>query len=233
VDALLMCGGRGTRLDRGEKPLFEVAGTPMVDRVLAALSASRVAAVTAVTSPHVPETTTHLQGRVPVVETAGDGYVADLTAALQRVDRPVLTAVADLPLLAAGPVDRTLSAHEGGSLTVCVPTALKQALGVSADATGATERSEVADSAGGERAADRREAAGRANGSGATRERRDPRAAERGDGAPGGRRLSPAGLNVVGIGDERLEVSYDARLAVNVNRPADAEVAEVFADGPR
>jgi adenosylcobinamide-phosphate guanylyltransferase len=231
VDALLMCGGRGTRLDRDEKPLFEVAGTPMVDRVLAALKGSRVAAVTAVTSPHVPETTTHLQGRVPVVETAGDGYVADLTAALQRVDRPVLTAVADLPLLTAGPVDRTLSAHEGGSLTVCVPTALKEALGVSVDR--ATERSEVADSASGERAADRREAAGRANGSGATRERRDPRATERSEVAHGDRRLSPAGLNVVGIGDERLEVSYDARLAVNVNRPADVEVAEVFADGPR
>ena len=66
-----------------------------------------------------------------------------------------------------------------------MPTALKRALGVSADST---------------------------------RERDD-------------RRLSPAGLNVVG-GDERVRVSYDARLAVNVNRPADAEVAEVLADGP-
>jgi adenosylcobinamide-phosphate guanylyltransferase len=187
VDALLMCGGRGTRLDRGEKPLVEVAGDPMVDRVLAALEDSRIGTVTAVTSSHVPGTTAHLDGRVPVVETAGDGYVADLTAALDRVDRPVLTAVADLPLLAAEAVDRTLAAHEAGSLTVCVPTALKESMGVSADS--------IQDH--------------------------------------GGRRLSPTGLNVVGVGDDSLEISYDARLAVNVNRPSDAGVAEVLADGPR
>ena len=180
-----MCGGRGTRLDCGEKPLFEVGGDPMVDRVLAALGESRVDRIYAVTSPHVPETTAHLDGRVPCIEAAGEGYVADLTAALDRVDPPVLTVVADLPLLSAEVIDRTLAAHAGGSLTVCVPTALKEALGVSADAT---------------------------------RER-------------DGRRLSPTGLNVVGD-DERVRVSHDARLAVNVNRPADAEVAEVLADGP-
>jgi adenosylcobinamide-phosphate guanylyltransferase len=186
VDALLMCGGRGTRLDRGEKPLFEVGGEPMVDRVLRALETSRVEEVRAVTSPHAPETAAHLAERVPTVETAGDGYVADLGSALERVDRPVLTAVADLPLLTGEVVDRALAAHDSGSLTVCVPTALKEALDVSADTT----RSH------------------------------------------GGRELAPTGLNVVGRGEESLRVSYDARLAVNVNRPADADVAEVLAGGP-
>ena len=190
-----MCGGRGTRLDRGEKPLYEVDGEPMVDRVLGALSASRVDGIYAVTSPHAPETAAHLEGRVPTVEADGEGYVADLGVALERVDRPVLTAVADLPLLAGEVVDRVLDAYQNGggsdatgSLTVCVPTALKDALGVSADATR----------------------------------------------AHGGRELSPTGLNVVGgdDGEERLHVSYDARLAVNVNRPADAAVAEVLAGGP-
>ena len=130
-----MCGGRGTRLDRGEKPLVEVGGEPMVDRVLAALEESRVDTVHAVTSPHVPETAAHLAGRVPRIEAAGEGYVADLAEALGAVDGPVLTAVADLPLLSAEIVDRTLAVHAGGSLTVCVPTALKEALGVSADST--------------------------------------------------------------------------------------------------
>ena len=180
-----MCGGRGTRLDRGEKPLFEVSGDPMVDRVLAALERSRADRVHAVTSPHVPETAAHLGGRVDRIEAAGEGYVTDLAEALGAVDEPVLTVVADLPLLSAEVVDRTLAAHVGGSLTVCVPTALKEALGVSADST----------------------------------RKRD------------GRRLSPTGLNVVGD-DERVRVSHDARLAVNVNRPADADVAEVLADGP-
>jgi adenosylcobinamide-phosphate guanylyltransferase len=189
MDALLMCGGQGTRLDRGEKPLFEIAGEPMVDRVLAALEGSRIETVHAVTSPRAPGTAEHLSGRVPRIETAGEGYVADLTTALERVELPVLTVVADLPLLAGELLDRALEAHDTGSLTVCVPTALKDALGVSADTTR----------------------------------------------AHGGHELAPTGLNVVGAdeaAEESLHVSYDARLAVNVNRPADADVAEVLADGP-
>ena len=185
-----MCGGEGARLDRGEKPLFEVGGVPMVERVLGALEASDVDAVYAVTAPQAPGTAERLAGRLERIETDGEGYVADLGAALERVERPVLTVVSDLPLLAAENVDRTLAAHEEGSLTVCVPTALKTALGVSADTT-----------------------------------RRH-----------GGHDLAPAGLNVVGAADgddgETLRVSYDARLAVNVNRPDDAAVAEVLAGGP-
>ena len=87
-----MCGGRGTRLNRGEKPLVEVGGDPMVDRVLAALEGSRVDRVHAVTSPYVPETAAHLDGRVPCIEAAGEGYVADLAEALGAVDGPVLSA---------------------------------------------------------------------------------------------------------------------------------------------
>lgn len=207
-----MCGGEGTRLDRGEKPLFEVGGEPMVDRVRRALAASRVDAIHAVTSPSAPETAVHLDGRMRTIETDGEGYVADLGVALERVDRPVLTVVADLPLLSGEVVDRVLDAYESasgasgagstggtgdegeagdsvprGSMTVCVPTRLKEALGVSADATR----------------------------------------------AHGGHELSPTGLNVVGENSaEALHVSYDARLAVNVNRPTDAEVAEVLAGGP-
>ncbi|WP_394348666.1 NTP transferase domain-containing protein [Halovivax sp.] len=43
MDTLVMCGGRGTRLDAEvEKPLFEVGDRPMIDRVLDALSADEV-----------------------------------------------------------------------------------------------------------------------------------------------------------------------------------------------
>ena len=142
-----MCGGRGTRLEyEGEKPLVEIGGVAMVDRVLAALSESRVETVYAVTSPHAPETAAHLDSRVPCIETGGDGYVEDLGIALDdsRLDRPVLTVVSDLPLLVAENVDRVIDAYDGGALTVCVPTALKEALGVSAETTrahGGHERS--------------------------------------------------------------------------------------------
>ena len=129
-----MCGGRGTRLDRGEKPLVEVGGVPMVERVRRALVASRVDRVYAVTAPHAPGTAAFVDG--PRVEAPGEGYVPDLQHALadDRVDEPVLTVAADVPLLAADTVDRTLDAAEGAT-TVAVPVGRKHALGVSADTT--------------------------------------------------------------------------------------------------
>ncbi|MFB6295266.1 MAG: NTP transferase domain-containing protein [Halobacteriales archaeon] len=202
-----MCGGTGTRLDaNAEKPLFPVAGRPMVDRVLDALFASHAGTIYAVVSPEAPETRDHVEDRgVETVETPGEGYVADLDRALGRVGAPALTVSADLPLLEAGPVDRILDAHGtetpgSVSLAVCVPAALKRLLGLSVDAT-------------------------------------MDRGAPVGDDRPGGdHELAPTGVNVVG-GDtgaesdapDRRHVTYDARLAVNVNRIADAKIAEALA----
>jgi adenosylcobinamide-phosphate guanylyltransferase len=188
MDAVVFCGGRGTRFAADvEKPLYPVGGEPMVDRVVAALRASEVSRVHAAVSPVAPATRDHLAGAVSVVETPGEGYVADLDTALAAVGRPALTVAADLPLLRADAVDAVLAAHDAGSLTACVPAALKRTLGVSVDATldGAAD-------------------------------------AHRGDG-----RLAPTGVNVVGTGagDDRW-VTWDAGLAVNVNRRADAAVAE-------
>jgi len=179
-----MCGGRGTRLDAPvEKPLFAVGGEPMVDRVARALSASRVDAVHAVVSPHVPATRDHLD--LPTIETPGEGYVADLEAALVAVERPVLTVAADLPLLDGDVIDRVLDGFAGqsdGSLAVCVPAALKRRLGIGVDTSWRLD----------------------------------------------GRSVAPAGLNVVGDGADRPYLSYDARLAVTVNRLEDASVAEAL-----
>jgi adenosylcobinamide-phosphate guanylyltransferase len=181
-----MCGGRGTRLDADvEKPLFDVGGRPMVDRVRDALAASRVDTTYAVVSPHAPDTRAHVTGDLPVVETPGEGYVADLDAALERVETPVLTVAADLPLLDGDVVDTVLAGADG-STSVRVPRALKDALGASRDSEGP---------------------------------------------------WVPTGLNVVGDDEDTVYRSYDARLAVNVNRRSDAALAERLlgegvADGP-
>ena len=131
-----MCGGRGTRLDTDlEKPLFRVGGVPMVDRVLGALAERGIDTAYAVTSPAAPETRTHVDA--PCIRTPGEGYVADLDAALadERVSLPVMTVAADLPLLDGTILDRVLDAHDGGSLSVLVPAARKRELGVSDDTT--------------------------------------------------------------------------------------------------
>ncbi|QSX01124.1 NTP transferase domain-containing protein [Haloterrigena alkaliphila] len=143
-----MCGGKGTRLESPhEKPLHPIDGTPMVDRVLAGLEESRVEGVYAAVSPNTPETRAHLEATAGVepIETAGDGYVADLIALLERsaLEPPICTVAADVPLLAGAGIDRILADYDGNdadgrdapSMTVAVPVALKRRLGVSVDAT--------------------------------------------------------------------------------------------------
>ena len=170
-----MCGGRGTRLESDtEKPLFELAGRPMVDYVRDALAESRVDTTYAVVSPHAPETRAYLRGELPVIEMAGEGYVADLTTALEVVETPVLTVAADLPLLDGDVVNTVLDAADG-STSVRIPAALKDALGASTDEDG---------------------------------------------------EWVPTGVNVVGDDEDGVFRSYDARLAVNVNRRSDAALAE-------
>ncbi|USZ73441.1 NTP transferase domain-containing protein [Natronosalvus halobius] len=219
-----MAGGRGTRLEsRVEKPLYEIGGVTMIDRIFAALEASVVGRITVAVSPNAPNTREHLAERdctrsfevdgtaepvdlvtpVRVLETAGDGYVADLGSILESdsipISTPVLTAAADLPLLEGATVDGILERYrrrvrargrEGGtgkdapapSMTVCVPTALKRRLGLSVDSTLESDR-----------------------------------------------HLAPTGVNVVGTSSETMITrSYDYRLACNVNRRTDARAAKTY-----
>lgn len=237
MDAVVMCGGEGSRLRAGgiatEKPLVSVGGRPMLDRICTALAESRIDTVYAAVSPAAPETREHAHGLpCAVVETPGDGYVEDLDRVLADVGRPVLTVAADLPLLAPAVVNRVLAVAEGEgdlhsgrdgpaaeagdgipSLTVCVPAALKRRLGASIDTTipadaidaeSVRPRSVLAQSS-------------------------DSSSVSTSDSSPGGLpELAPAGVNVV-AGDEELTwVSDDARLAVNVNRPGDLDLAEAL-----
>ncbi|MFB6086182.1 MAG: NTP transferase domain-containing protein [Halodesulfurarchaeum sp.] len=133
-----MCGGRGKRLEfDGEKPLYEIDGEPMIDRVIDALQASRIEEILAVGSPHVPGTMAHVE--VPAIEGVGEGYVSDLLVALESVEKPVLTVGADLPLLDGSAVDWVLDRYETGSAMVAVPAERKTELGVSIDETTAPD----------------------------------------------------------------------------------------------
>ena len=138
---LIMCGGEGSRLRPAvgdtEKPLVTVGGEPMIDRVVAALQASSLTTIVAAVSPATPSTATHLAeiDGVDLIETAGEGYVADLSEALIACDSPTVTVAADLPLLTADHVDRAVTAAGGDSLTVCVPASIPEKLGLSAEPT--------------------------------------------------------------------------------------------------
>lgn len=222
TDALLFCGGEGSRLRADgievEKPLVEVGGRPMLERALSALRESRVERVGLVVSPAAPATRDRAHElaseheSVHVVETPGEGYVEDLTRALDAVGRPALTVASDLPLLTPAVVERALDVAESSenetsdeltvaSLTVCVPAALKRRLGVSVD-TAFVPDADATVWGEGEREA--------------TRTKRE---------------LAPTGLNVVGEGSrEVLWVSHDPGLTVNVNRADGLAVARARAN---
>ncbi len=105
MDALIMAGGKGTRLGlKVEKPLLTFKNIPLVERVLTALrNASCIGRIFAATSPHTPRTTEHLKRLgVRVVLTPGRGYVEDLCYALRALKLSVVMVVAsDLPLIRA------------------------------------------------------------------------------------------------------------------------------------
>ena len=215
-----MCGGRGTRLATAtEKPLVRVGGRATIDRVLDALVAAPVVdTVVAAVSPHTPATRAHLRERGPpptVVETAGEGYVADLDDALAAVSRPAVTLAADLPLVDADAVTDVIEAY--------------RAVAGDTDTVGDSEASDG-------------DADGRGDASDGDRETPAPSLSVCVPAArvealggtldttftPADRELAPTGVNVVGDpdGPERRLVCADDRLAVNVNRSRDWRVAE-------
>ena len=107
--ALLMCGGRGERLKAGEKPLFEVCGTRLVDHALRALSSYEVIAVT---SPYTPNTEEYLRKLgIRVFRARGLGFIEDFSEAIETLSLtgPVLIVCSDLVYLREGIIDEVVS----------------------------------------------------------------------------------------------------------------------------
>jgi len=137
LDALIMAGGRGTRMDGDvEKPLLEIDGSPMVERVLSALKGSMcVARIWAATSENAPGTESLLVGRgAAVFRTPGRGYVEDMVCALEGLGLgKTLVVSADLALLSSEDIDFVAGEYEKGgcpAMKVVVPVGVFEELGI-------------------------------------------------------------------------------------------------------
>ncbi|MBU2617450.1 MAG: NTP transferase domain-containing protein [Euryarchaeota archaeon] len=136
MDALVMAGGLGQRLDKEEKPLMYLRGKPMISYVLdALLQSEKVDEVFVVTSPYTMKTRERLEDmHIKVIETKGIGYISDLVEAteLLGLKTPFLIVMADLPLLDAKLIDEVIDVYwkmNKPALSVYVPLTVCDAIG--------------------------------------------------------------------------------------------------------
>ncbi|MDI6859566.1 MAG: NTP transferase domain-containing protein [Methanocellales archaeon] len=136
MDALVMAGGPGARLSKGEKPLMYLRRRPMISYVLdALLGAERVDEIFVATSLHTPKTKKRLEDtHIKVIETKGIGYVSDLVEATEIIGlkTPFLIVMSDLPLLDAKLIDEVIDVYwkmNKPALSVYVPLTVCDAIG--------------------------------------------------------------------------------------------------------
>jgi adenosylcobinamide-phosphate guanylyltransferase len=115
LDALVMAGGKGSRLKMGEKPLVKLFGRPLIDYVVSALLNSSADRIFVATTDNVPMTKMWAKDReLGVVDTIGRGFVADMVQAVEKanVTEPILIIMADLPLVTPDLIDEIIEIYE-------------------------------------------------------------------------------------------------------------------------
>jgi adenosylcobinamide-phosphate guanylyltransferase len=104
----VMAGGKGSRLNMGEKPMVPILGRSLIARVVSALEESSIDRIFVAVTGSVPATRKWaLDRNLSVVETCGRGFVADMVEGvkLAGVKDPVLIVMADLPLITSEIID--------------------------------------------------------------------------------------------------------------------------------
>jgi len=118
LDALVMAGGKGSRLNRGEKPLVRLFGRPLIEYVVSCLTDSLAVSegrILVATTNNVPLTSRWAREReLEVVETAGKGFVPDMVEAVKQagVKEPILVIMADLPLVTPDLIDQIIEIYD-------------------------------------------------------------------------------------------------------------------------
>jgi adenosylcobinamide-phosphate guanylyltransferase len=110
MEALVMAGGKGTRMGRNgvEKPMTMIGSKHTVGRVVDALLESKyVDRVLVSVSSNTPETEKYLKGRgIETLRTSGEGFVEDLHSAFGVMNgKDILCLPSDLPLIRPYTID--------------------------------------------------------------------------------------------------------------------------------
>jgi len=140
VTALVMAGGKGTRMKtKEEKPLLRVGGKPLIEHVIDALkNAKKIDEIIVTVSKHTPKTAAIAKRfSVKVLRTPGKDWCSDVQYAIKKLQlNTVLTIAADLPLITSEVIDEVIERYERcgkPALTVAVPLEICKRLGLDAD----------------------------------------------------------------------------------------------------
>jgi adenosylcobinamide-phosphate guanylyltransferase len=135
--ALVMAGGRGSRLMMGEKALVRLCDRPLIDYVLTTLENAGFDPLV-VTTPRTPYTANYCRMRgVDQICTEGIGYIEDIAEAIELTAEvgPALIICVDTPGLCIEHLDKILSTYFASGKDACsvwIPASLMQESGCSA-----------------------------------------------------------------------------------------------------
>ena len=143
IYAILMAGGRGTRLNVScEKPLFKLHDKPLIKYVLDNLNSSKlIDDVIIAVSPNTPKTRDYLDslnGEFKILDTSGKDYLFDLSYILDyfsgKSKEDILVFInADLPFISSETIDNVIRIYldsQEDALSVLVPVEVYDNLGL-------------------------------------------------------------------------------------------------------
>jgi adenosylcobinamide-phosphate guanylyltransferase len=135
LDAVVMAGGKGTRLKMGEKPMVKILGRHLIERVVLALEDSSIERIAVAVTDSVPATRQWAKDRgLEVLDTSGKGFVADMVEAVQNagMNGSVMVIMADLPLINPELIDYIMEIYremQKPALSTHTPLSLHSKLG--------------------------------------------------------------------------------------------------------
>ena len=126
---LIMAGGAGSRLARGEKPLIPVCGKPMISFITGAFCSAGCEPVVVV-SQKTPMTANWCRAHdIPVIRTGGNGYIEDMVSAVRDLEegQPLVISVSDIPCITPAIITTIIRAYHNcgkDALSTWVPAHL-------------------------------------------------------------------------------------------------------------
>ena len=114
MDALVMAGGKGTRMGGIEKPMIKIHGKYLIDYVILPLLESDINNIYIATSPNTPKTKEYIKSKykdhknIFVIDTSGNGYIEDLNECIRYFSEPFLVVSSDLIKLTSKIINRII-----------------------------------------------------------------------------------------------------------------------------